>query len=279
MAALPRSYRLNPADRLVLFALACDSFDGIESAPGADALAAWAGMFPSSVYEILSRLSAATADRPALVERSETRRGRHRTVYRLLVDQSGIAGEFEEPAASVVAQVRGAKADERSAHPTGEPSGERSGVAGELPSLSLPSIPPTPLTEPIARVLTPQSEEGSSLEQARATDYDADARDRLKDIPLHLWAWAESRRPIAHEHEGFARRKLARMGLPLPLNELLEHAYRLGAGNPWPGAQIIAARADRRPLTGASDPTAVLRSRLAQPVERNERPASMAGRQ
>ena len=83
VASLPRSYKLSESERLVLLALACDSFDGYESAPTMDGLAAWCGLLRSSLYKIVQRLERPTKHRPSLLERESTG-GRNRTVFRLL---------------------------------------------------------------------------------------------------------------------------------------------------------------------------------------------------
>ncbi|MEO2132752.1 hypothetical protein [Microbacterium sp.] len=68
-----------------------------------------------------------------------------------------------------------------------------------------------------------------------------------------------------HPHEPNAHRALITIirerSLPLPIDELMEHAYRLGAGDPWAGYQrikVITAGS----FSWADDPAAVIRSRL-----------------
>jgi hypothetical protein len=124
VTSLPRAYGLNTADRLVLLALACDSFDGETSAPGYDALAEWTGMLRSSVAEVLRRLAQPVDGvRPALIERAATKRGRDRTTWRLLLQPSGDADLL-----ATVGEPSG-DADWFELQPSGEPSG----AAGPLP--------------------------------------------------------------------------------------------------------------------------------------------------
>lgn len=92
VAALPRDW-VTHGERLVLLALACDAYGNV-AAPGADNLAAWTGMFRSSVHGILDRLTRPTPRRPPLLAKRATR-GRHRTRYVLLVDTpSGGSGSL-----------------------------------------------------------------------------------------------------------------------------------------------------------------------------------------
>lgn len=117
VTSLPRSYGLNPADRLVLLALACDSFDGETTAPGYDALADWTGMLRSSVAEVLRRLAQPVdGARPALIERAATKRGRDRTTWRLLLHPSGDAD------LSATEDQPSGDADWFELQPSGEPS-------------------------------------------------------------------------------------------------------------------------------------------------------------
>lgn len=138
VASLPASYGLKPAERLVLFALACDSYDGETTAPGMDALAEWTGLFRGAAYDVVRALSAPTARRPALIERSSTR-GRNRTVFRLILEPSEPPGRLP-PAGSAAAPAQPSgepSADpgrlgadrpvDKSAQPSGEPSGQPSG--------------------------------------------------------------------------------------------------------------------------------------------------------
>lgn len=95
VAALPRSWTTGD-ERAVLFAMACDSYDGETCAPGYDNLAAWAGVQRSSITKILSRLTKPTARRPSLLARELTTAGRNRTVWRLLIPEpAGGAGRFD----------------------------------------------------------------------------------------------------------------------------------------------------------------------------------------
>lgn len=76
-------------------------------------------------------------------------------------------------------------------------------------------------------------------------------------------------RAIAHKDEPNARRSLERLRterrLPLSIEELLAHAYRLGAGNPWSGyLEVKQATSDS--FEGVRDPAAVCRARLRKAV-------------
>ena len=82
VAALPRDWT-TPAERLVLYALACDSFDGCTSRPGLENLAQWTGMYRSSVAAVVKRLLKSKGQRPALLA-SSLSKGKSRSEYRLL---------------------------------------------------------------------------------------------------------------------------------------------------------------------------------------------------
>jgi len=81
VAALPSDWTTD-GERLVLLAMACDAFER-ESAPGLDNLAAWTGMNRRSVGKILDRLQFANANRPALLVKTNTSKGRATSRYRL----------------------------------------------------------------------------------------------------------------------------------------------------------------------------------------------------
>ena len=68
-----------------------------------------------------------------------------------------------------------------------------------------------------------------------------------------------------HQNEPFARNALTTLRtdrhLPLSIDELLHHAYRLGNGDPWAGYLEIKIRTEAS-FTGARNLTAVIRKRL-----------------
>ncbi|WP_134768589.1 hypothetical protein [Nocardioides sp. 1609] len=150
VAALPASWTTE-ADRLVLLALACDSFDGQTSAPGADNLAAWTGLHRGTVYDVVRRLQSPTSIRPALVAVADTRRGRRRTRYRLTLpdvepsseaDSCEPSGQHDGSAGAAVGQPSG----DRPLSPTVEhpqPSANRP-ESTDTPS---PSDSPSPTTD------------------------------------------------------------------------------------------------------------------------------------
>lgn len=113
VAALPREYRLTDAEWRVLMILACDSFDGETSAPGLENMAAWTGLLRSSVSAAMTRLCEPTEDRPALLARHYSTRGRNRTEWRLLLPQPSGSPTVHEPSTN------------RPAEPDGKPSTNR----------------------------------------------------------------------------------------------------------------------------------------------------------
>lgn len=68
-----------------------------------------------------------------------------------------------------------------------------------------------------------------------------------------------------HKHEQNAERALATLitdrSLPLPLDELMSHAYRLGNGDPWDGYLEVKVLTELQ-LDTARDPAAAVRARL-----------------
>lgn len=86
VTALPAAWTTG-GERIVLLAMAVDSFDGTTDAPGNDALAAWTGMGHGSVIAILERLCKPTEHRPALLARERSSRGRNRVVFRFLLPE------------------------------------------------------------------------------------------------------------------------------------------------------------------------------------------------
>ena len=142
VAALPASWTTD-ADPLVLLALACDSFDGSTSAPGAANLAAWTGLHRSTIYDAVRRLCEPTSERPALLVVDETTKGRRRTRYRLALGYPQPSGEDD---GSDDAQPSG-EADSSPAPTVGQPSGNRP---------ASPTVrPPQPSANRRARADTP----------------------------------------------------------------------------------------------------------------------------
>lgn len=280
VAALPASYGLKPAERLVLLALACDSYDGETSAPGMDALAAWTGLFRSAAYDAVNSLSVSNDRRPALIERTSTR-GRNRTVFRLLLQPSDSAGRLDAaPPVDNSPQPSGEPSDtagrldtsspvdnssqpsgEPSGQPSGQPSGEPSGTTGLHPSLPFPANPPTP--HELAAVNETGGWAGEECDARRdprgAHELDAD---NLACIHCQAHNPAIT---TAERDAIIARRKLTALrrdrALPIDLDELMQHAARLGDGDPLAGYQIVE-RVTERTLAGTGNPAAVLRSRL-----------------
>ncbi|WP_340540681.1 hypothetical protein [Nocardioides sp. GXZ039] len=176
VAALPASWTTE-ADRLVLLALACDSYDGETSAPGADNLAAWTGLHRGTVYDVVRRLGLPTAVRPALVAIDDTRRGGRRTRYRLTLPAPLPSGEADgrQPSGEAdgsVARTVGQPSGNRPASPTvetPEPSGNRP-VRPDTPSPSSIPIPPPPASTGVSSSLVSwlAGKEGWTEETARA---------------------------------------------------------------------------------------------------------------
>jgi hypothetical protein len=71
---------LTPAERLVLFAIACDSYDGLSAAPGNPNLVAWTGLAASYLRDTVARLCEPTPKRPALLRKEDNKGGRHGTL-------------------------------------------------------------------------------------------------------------------------------------------------------------------------------------------------------
>lgn len=110
---------------------------------------------------------------------------------------------------------------------------------------------------------------------SRPATYEADSVDLTSSQPppTRLTAGAEEiiqgyhpeDHPAAHPHETNAIHGLETMRreltLPLALDELLTHAYRVGSGDPWVGYMALRRECEA-PLSAARNPAAVLRKRL-----------------
>lgn len=107
VAAIPRGWGLTPLQRLVLLALACDSYDGLSTAPGLEAVAGWCGSHPSTVREAIAALERATDSRPALLRREDARGGRRASIVLLIPEPTVSAGgsHTREPAESAGGSV------------------------------------------------------------------------------------------------------------------------------------------------------------------------------
>ncbi len=120
VTSLPRGW-VTSDERLILLALACDSYDGVDSAPGWIALAAWTGMYESSLREIVGRLEKPKiGGRPALLRRDGSK-GRRRVSIALLQPNLPVSPAGSQPAGQ----------------PAGEPAGDPAGVTGTSLSLAL----------------------------------------------------------------------------------------------------------------------------------------------
>lgn len=143
VAALPSAWTTE-AERLVLLALACDSYDGETSAPGYDNLAAWTGLHRTSVVGIIARLQKPNARRPALLEVAETTRGRFRTRWRLTL------GPARRPVAQPVALS------------------DSTGQATERPDGPLPIPRTTPIPGAASRSASPAGDDDGATGRRRA---------------------------------------------------------------------------------------------------------------
>jgi hypothetical protein len=182
VAALPRELT-SQGERLVLLALACDSYDGQTSAPAAHNLAAWTGMHLSSVRGILRDLQQPTGRRPALLAVDVRSRGKRRTLYRLLLDgqpsghagrlesdePSGHAGRLEQPQPS---PNRRGTVGEPSGHAGRSTVGEPSGHADPSLSLTTPSPSPASPTTATAAPSPPAPEQQQEEEQQQQQGHD-----------------------------------------------------------------------------------------------------------
>jgi hypothetical protein len=157
VTTLPREW-LTIAERLVMFALACDSFEGVTCAPGIPLLAQATGMHESSVRDIVARLARPTDLRPALLERHNQRGRGHRARFTLLrpeethVEATGDTGAFDvgqgpsnppAPPAASEPENRGKTAPTPPAAPeVFGPENRGKGAGGTGASLSLKYFPP-----------------------------------------------------------------------------------------------------------------------------------------
>lgn len=166
VTALPRAYRLTTAERIVLLSLACDSFDGVTSAPGYAALAHWTGLSQGVLTKSLRSLSEPTAHRPALLSKTSTR-GRVATEWTLTLQPVASADRFraEQSYPQPVGDADPFELIEPVGEPVGQPVGEPVGSADD----------PLPLPSPGGT--TPKD-----VTTERAHENDARARSALERI-------------------------------------------------------------------------------------------------
>lgn len=94
VASLPADW-VTPTERLLLLALALDSFDGHTCAPGRDALMRFCGIRHVRTFQrTRDSLASPTTERPALLS-LDLVKGRH-TRYRLQRDSESLSGDDSE---------------------------------------------------------------------------------------------------------------------------------------------------------------------------------------
>lgn len=144
VVGLPRGWTTSN-ERLVLFALAADSYDGLACSPNRDAILHATGLWGDAYYRALNGLRAPTDKRPALL--SVQRRNGARTVYTFLPTQSEnpdslTPSENPDPVQETnpVGEPRsGWGVETQSEHPVGQPSrSTQSENPDAHPSLPLP---------------------------------------------------------------------------------------------------------------------------------------------
>lgn len=213
VAALPRAWTTE-GERLVLFALAADSYDGETTLPGYDNVAAWTGLQRSSVTVIMAALAAPNDRRPSLLARDQTTGGGRRTVWRLLLPQpvgepdrlpTEPVGEadrlpegeaYPQPAGWADRFDRSTTQTGKDAHVMAKPVRNRS-----APPTGNRSAPPTaPVTTPLN---PPVVEVGAQLQDARELPGQLDVNTVVAEIVRERaeLALATPLRLIQYEHE------------------------------------------------------------------------------
>jgi hypothetical protein len=118
VTSLPRGW-VTSVQHFVLLALACDSFDGDESAPGWANLAAWTSMDQRDVRKIVRAMEEPTETRPPLVARSGGGGAGRRARLRLLRPDfmgSTAPGSATEPAEKPAEKPADKPADKPGVH-------------------------------------------------------------------------------------------------------------------------------------------------------------------
>ncbi len=158
VSSLPGEWTPTPSHRLVLLALACDSFDGYVSRPGIDHLAGWCGLGVRGVHYVLRALSEPVPEvRPALLDRVDKHgrplepgqnTGRARTGYRFTWAQPCIAIHGYVPEAETLNGDSGLSESlnlgaeiEASPVQNSGPNPERNPERNPAPPCTLPSLP------------------------------------------------------------------------------------------------------------------------------------------
>jgi hypothetical protein len=154
VAALPADW-VTDAERLVLLALACDSYDGRTTAPGMDHLASWCGLLPTSVKRIVQRLQKPTPARPALLAALQKSRGFRRTTWLLdLPDQPSLVGDGKPSPNSLWSGTVDSPRTVSQLAPTGDGEQSPNSLRSETPPF-LPSHPPSSPTRSSAAESSP----------------------------------------------------------------------------------------------------------------------------
>lgn len=166
VTSLPRSWRLSEGERLVMLALACDSFDGHDTYPGREALAEWTGMHASSVGDILARLERPTSHRPALIRRESGKGGRGRRARIVLLGPRDVLSRLMgkpagEPGGNEADKLTGEPGGYRGRKPTDKPTGKPTAKPAGEPGTSLPFPPRKRATCPNGR---PYADDGTCCE-------------------------------------------------------------------------------------------------------------------
>ena len=201
VAAIPHGV-VSQGERQVLTALACDSYDGRTSAPGARNLAQWTGLNESAVRGILAGLLRPNARRPAFLLVDRTTGGRHRTRYRFALPQpSGAAGRIEDPQPSGTAGPLNPRPTLAQPSPNHATSSDGSGVEPSCnppvpPESPFPSSKPFPPPEAAATLLS--RVDGGRGKSSELVEWIADTDNLPRSVAALVVEHAESDPTTTH---------------------------------------------------------------------------------
>jgi hypothetical protein len=150
---------LTPAERLILFAIACDSYDGYSAAPGNPNLVAWTGLQQSYLRATITGLCEPNPKRPALLRKKDNKGGKHATLIlirdALPVKPADTVGTLDGADRDKPADTVGTLADDEPADTVGtlvaEPAYKPAYLPADTVGTSLSLLPTTSLRSVEAR--------------------------------------------------------------------------------------------------------------------------------
>jgi hypothetical protein len=213
VTSLPKSWKVTSVERLVLLAIACDSYDGKEARPGWPLLSAATGIDVRDVRKAVDRLAEQTDQRPALLRVEENRGGSRARI--VLLDPRNV----------------GSRAPGRPGQPGVQPAGQPAGQPGvHSPTtlalalalaldLGVEEEEPSQMVEAVADLIA-EVDPAEAVKVRRAPNVETAARKAVADgfgVADLLAVWKEQEiKGVRSTGPGLALHLFGRLGKPLP---------------------------------------------------------------